>query len=94
MKIIDTDDTGQLCFSYLSHAAGKNDVLKTACENFIKNANREKALKLESVSILLDRAGKSKRLSDEQLRMLMEMLSRQNDDGFGLRGLAPAGQPQ
>lgn len=75
LGIIQTDDAGQLCFSYLREADNnKNPKLTEACLRLIQNINDSNALKIRQAKIMLDNAEKKGQLTDKESDSLKKLL--------------------
>lgn len=75
MGIIETDDAGQLCFSYLREADNdKNPQLTKACLDLIQNINDSNALKIRQAKITLNNAEKKGQLTDIESESLSKLL--------------------
>lgn len=87
-EVITSDDTVQLCFSYLSNPKAEDDTyspLKDICENRINTANQAIALKVQAESELLKSLMNSKSKTPESRQDLLDLINRLERNAGGLR---------
>lgn len=89
LNIINTDDLGQLCFSYLRHDSNQNASLSSACEKYFDNLNRIIPLQLDADELTIKQIKSSSSLSDEDKKVLRDISNRWKDIGIGLKKFSP-----
>jgi hypothetical protein len=88
LNIINTDDLGQLCFSYLRHASNPNTQLSATCQQYFENLNRIIPVQLDADELRIKEIKKSSSLSDQDKKDLQDISNRYNDFGVHMKSIA------
>lgn len=88
-NIINTDDTGQLCWAYLSKSDVTQTALTRACERYIDNLNEGTELRNDALKEKLKNIKESELDAGAKAKKLEEILDELPTPGFELYGLKP-----
>lgn len=55
IKIIETDDLGQLCFAYLRSASQTTGSLRETCDQYLTNLNEEDKVRIQGAAVAIEK---------------------------------------
>jgi len=90
VDIVNMDDTGQLCWAYMSENIKTNSTLNKMCENYLTNLNNQHAIMLDAEKTLLQKI-KASNSEKEDIKALEKMVKRLDDNlgGLEIKSLNP-----
>lgn len=90
LSVVNTDDLGQLCFSYLRDQAEENNKLAIACQQYFDNLNRAIPIQIKAAEARVEEISKKANPSIDELRELERIMKElPRDLGLGLHRVSP-----